>query len=138
MKTPALHVIACTAVVAGTLVIGSAAFGQASSNAAAFVKKWDRSGKGKLDMKAILNAAIVKFEFLDKDHTGRLTQQELAGEITPRQFRSANPDGDNTIGAEEWFNLVRRQFHAANPDHDGSLTLKELETPMGEQLLKLL
>lgn len=104
----------------------------------AFIKKWDRSGKGLLDLKGVLNAAMVKFELLDKDHKGRLSEQQLAYALTPQEFAVANPDGDTTIGAEEWFDLVRRRFHAANPDNDGSLTPDELKTPQGQALLKLL
>jgi hypothetical protein len=45
------------------------------SDAAAFLKKWDRSGKGLLDLKRVINAATVEFELLDKEHKGQ-TQQE--------------------------------------------------------------
>ena len=109
----------------------------AALDPAAFVQKWDRSGKGLLDMKGVLNAAIVKFEMLDKDHKGRLTKQDLAPTVTVQDFAAANPDGDTTIGAEEWFDLVRRHFHAANPDNDGSLSADELKTSAGQALLRL-
>jgi hypothetical protein len=104
---------------------------------AAFVQKWDRGGKGLLDVKAILNAAIFKFGMLDKEHKGRLTQQDLAPAVTAQDFAAANPDGDTTIGAEEWFDLVRRHFYAANPDNDGLLSADELRTPAGQALLRL-
>jgi hypothetical protein len=64
---------------------------------------------------------MVTFELLDKNHKGRLTGAEPADVLTPEDFAAANPDHDNTIGAQEWFDLVRRRFQAANPDHDGSL-----------------
>ena len=44
-----------------------------------------------LDLKGVMNAAIVKFEMLDKDHQGRLTQEQLAQELTPQEFKEANP-----------------------------------------------
>jgi hypothetical protein len=127
--------IAC-AMIFGTSMI-STPFAQTTSDPAAFIKEWDRSGKGMLDLKGVLNAAIVKFEMLDKDHKGRLTQPQLAQELTPQEFKDANPDGDTTIGAQECFALVSQRFEAANPDRDGSLTLDELETPQGRALLKL-
>ena len=74
---------------------------------------------------------------LDKDHKGRLTQQDLAGSVTPQEFATANPDGDTTIGAEEWFDLVRRHVYAANPDNDGSLSPDEFKAPAGQAPLKL-
>jgi hypothetical protein len=127
--------IACAVILALTMT--SPGFAQTTPDPAAFIKKWDRSGKGMLDLKGVMNAAIVKFEILDKDHRGRLTQPQLAQELTPQEFKDANPDGDTTIGAQEWFALVSERFEAANPDRDGSLTLDELQTPQGKALLKL-
>ena len=34
--------------------------------------------------------------------------------------------------------LVKKQFEAANPDDDGTVDLKELESPEGQKLLKLI
>ena len=104
----------------------------------AFVQKYDRGTKGLLDVKAILNAAIVKFGQLDTEHKGRLTVQQLAYALSAEDFQRANPDGDTTVGAEEWFDIVRQHFYAANPDNDGTLSVDEFETPAGKKLLKLL
>ena len=134
----AVGLLAATLGAAPVLAQATPAPAGAPQDAAAFVQKWDRSGKGLLDLKGILNAAIVKFEMLDKDHKGRLTQQELSGLLPAQEFTAANPDNDTTIGAEEWFDLVRSRFYAANPDNDGSLSADELRTPQGQALLKLL
>ena len=112
--------------------------GGGAPDSAAFLQRWDRSGKGLLDLKGILNAAVVKFGLLDTERRGRLTEQQLGGLLTPEEFAVANPDGDKTLGAEEWFDVVRRRFYAANPDNDGSLSTDELRTPAGQALLKLL
>ena len=127
------------------LAAGSPAFAQtapqaggAAPDAAAFLQKWDRSGKGLLDLKGVLNAAVVKFGTLDKQRHGRLTEQDLQGLLTAQEFAVANPDGDKTIGADEWFDIARRRFYAANPDNDGSLSIDEFRTPEGQALLKLL
>jgi hypothetical protein len=77
--------------------------GSASPGPEAFIKRWDRSGKDLLGLSEIEDAAIVKFEVLDTGHKGRLTEQDLAGALAPQEFSAANPDRDNTIGAEEWF-----------------------------------
>ncbi len=134
----AAGLLAATLGAAPVLAQATTAPGGAPQDTAAFVQKWDRSGKGVLDLKGVLNAAIVKFEMLDKDHKGHLTQQELSGLLPAQDFAAANPDNDTTIGAEEWFDLVRRHFYAANPDNDGSLSADELKTPQGQALLKLL
>lgn len=137
--------ISVASAIALILAAGSPALAQTAPQAAgaapdpaAFIGKWDRSGKGLLDLKGVLNAAVVKFGMLDKERRGRLTEQDLGGLLTPQEFVLANPDGDKTIGAEEWFDIVRRRFHAANPDNDGSLSTDELRTPAGQALLRLL
>jgi hypothetical protein len=124
---------------AGLLSVAVPAFGQSAwaDTAEAFIQKWDRSGKGVLGLKEVDNAAIVKFEMLDKSHQGRLTESDLSALLSPEEFKQANPDNDTTIGADEWFDLVKRRFNAANPDHDGSIDVNELRTPAGQALLKL-
>ena len=112
--------------------------GGTMADAATFLQKWDRSGRGMLDLKGVLNAAVVKFGTLDKQRRGRLTEQDLGGLLTAQEFIVANPDGDKTIGAEEWFDIARRRFYAANPDNDGSLTIEEFRTSEGQALLRLL
>jgi len=103
----------------------------------AFIKKWDRSGKGLLGLGTIDNAAIVKFELLDTKHAGRLTTQALAGILSTQEFDVANPDQDSTIGVDEWLDLVKHRFARANTDHDGTLDARELQAPAGQELLKL-
>jgi hypothetical protein len=122
---------------AGLLSVAVPAFGQSASpdKAEAFIQKW--GGKGVVSLKEINNAAIVKFGMLDKNHQGRLTESDLSALLTPEQFKQANPDNDTTIGAEEWFDLVKHRFWAADPDNDGSLDINELRTPAGQALLKL-
>ena len=143
-ETRAPRAAAALAVSLAAALCAAPAFAQGAAqpggtaDATAFVQRFDRSGKGQLDLKGVLNAAIVKFGMLDTERRGRLTEQQLGGLLTPEEFRIANPDGDTTIGAEEWFDLVRRRFHAANPDNDGSLTVDEFRTPAGQALLKLL
>lgn len=137
------------ALIASTLLLGLTAgspalaqtapqTGGTAPDAAAFLQRWDRSGKGLLDLKGVLNAAVVKFGGLDKQRRGRLTEQDLGGLLTAQEFAVANPDGDKTIGADEWFDVVRRRFYAANPDNDGSLSIDEFRTPEGQALLRLL
>jgi hypothetical protein len=115
----------------------SPATSPATMKSDAFIKKWDLSGKGLLSLGAIDNAAIVKFESLDANHTGRLTVQVLTGVLTQREFDVANPDRDATIGVDEWLDLVKHRFSRANIDHDGTLDARELAAPDGQELLKL-
>jgi hypothetical protein len=34
--------------------------------------------------------------------------------------------------------VVKQKFESANPDNDGTVDLKELESPAGQELLKLI
>jgi hypothetical protein len=74
---------------AGLLSVAVPAFGQSASpdKAEAFIQKWDRSGKGLLGLKEVDNAAIVRFEMLDKNHQGRLTESDLSALLSPEQFK---------------------------------------------------
>jgi hypothetical protein len=124
-------------VLAGLLGVAVLAQNAWADPAQSFIQKWDRSGKGVLGLKEVDNAAIVKFGMLDKNHQGRLTESELSAVLSPDEFKQANPDNDTTIGADEWFALVKQRFWAANPDHDGSIDVNELRTPAGRALLKV-
>jgi hypothetical protein len=39
---------------------------------------------------------------------------------------------------DEYLAVVEQRFNAANPDNDGTLDMKELNTPAGRALLRLL
>jgi hypothetical protein len=143
MKNTTMHVLIVTCLLesawAGVAVAQNAPTASADGvyNTEAFIKKWDRSGKGLLGLGTIDNAAIVRFELLDTKHAGRLTTQQLAGILTTQEFDVANPDQDSTIGVDEWLDLVKHRFARANTDHDGTLDARELEAPAGQELLKL-
>ena len=50
----------------------------------------------------------------------------------------ADPDNDKTISKDEYLAFVEVAFKRANPDNDGTLDAKELKTPAGRALLRLL
>lgn len=134
----AAALVATATIGAGGVALAQGSMGASSSMSAdAFVKKWDESSKGLLSLKAIDDAAVVKFEMLDAQHAGKLTEAQLAGVLMPGEFAMANPDGDATVGIDEWLDLVKHRFYRANVDHDGTLDLRELRSPQGEALLKL-
>jgi Ca2+-binding EF-hand superfamily protein len=62
----------------------------------------------------------------DKDGTVSLAEAKAAA------------DKDGTVDKAEWAALVEQHFKAADRDHDGTLDAKELESPEGKQLLKML
>jgi Ca2+-binding EF-hand superfamily protein len=83
-------------------------------------------------------AAVKKFDALDTDHEGTLSPEEAKGAVMQATFSAADPDKDGTIDKAEWASLVEQHFKAADPDHDGTLDAKELESPEGKQLLKMI
>jgi hypothetical protein len=58
--------------------------------------------------------------------------------LSAREFEAADPDHDGTLTLDEYLIVVEMRFKAANPDADGTLDLKELKSPAGRNLLRLL
>jgi Ca2+-binding EF-hand superfamily protein len=122
----------------------SAAFvteGSAASHAASRrnpIKMFDTDADGTLDLAEVKKAAAALFARLDLDHDGTLDKRELAGRLGTREFASADPDHDGTLTLDEYLAVVEQRFNAANPDGDGTLDAKELSTPAGSALLRLL
>ena len=75
---------------------------------------------------------------LDRDHDGTLDRRELAGRLTAKELEAADPDHDGTLTADEYLAVVEQRFKAANPDNDGTLDARELKSPAGRALLRLL
>ena len=72
------------------------------------------------------------------DHEGTLDKRELAGRRSAKELAAADPDHDGTLTLDEYLSVVEQRFKAANPDGDGTLDAKELSTPAGRALLRLL
>ena len=78
------------------------------------------------------------FTQLDHDNDGTLDRRELRGRVTAKQFAAADPDRDGTLDKNECMTIVEQRFKAADPDNDGTLDSKELKSPAGRSLLRLL
>jgi hypothetical protein len=98
----------------------------------------DPDNDGTVSLVEAKAAAVKKFDAIDTDHEGTLSPEEAKEAIIQSAFSKADPDKDGTIDKAEWAALVEQHFKAADPDHDGTLDAKELESPEGKQLLKLL
>ena len=70
--------------------------------------------------------------------TGSLDKRELTGRLSAKELAAADPDHDGTLTLDEYLAVVEQRFNAANPDKDGTLDAKELATPAGRALLRLL
>jgi Ca2+-binding EF-hand superfamily protein len=102
------------------------------------VKMYDTDNDGTLDLAEVKKAASDLFAKLDHDHDGTLDRRELAGRLSAREFAAADPDHDGTLTQDEYLAVVEQRFNAANPDGDATLDAKELSTPAGRALLRLL
>jgi hypothetical protein len=98
----------------------------------------DPDKDGTVSVEEAKTAAVKKFDALDTDHEGTLSPAEAKDAITQSAFSRADSDNDGTIDKAEWVAIVEQHFKAADPDHDGTLDAKELESPEGKQLLKML
>jgi len=78
------------------------------------------------------------FDKLDTDHDGTLDRKRLGHRVTDAEFKAANPDKDGTLDKAEYRGIVEQRYKAANPDSDGTLDVKELGTPAGRHLLRIL
>jgi Ca2+-binding EF-hand superfamily protein len=125
-----------------SILLISAAFLATTSGADAAsrdpIKTFDTDADGTLDLAEVKKAAAALFAKLDPDHDGTLDRRELAGRMSAREFAAADPDHDGTLTLDEYLAVVEKRFNAANPDGDGTLDAKELSTPAGRALLRLL
>ena len=124
------------------LVLGTvAALNQAQAqrpNLDDFLLKWDTDHDGTLSVEEIKKAADARFEALDRKHEGYLTRSQLAGMVSFQQFRKADSDHGGKLDQAKFLSLVEKLFQNADMDHDGKLDQRELGSPMGKALLRLL
>ena len=60
------------------------------------------------------------------------------GYFIAKELAAADPDRDGTLTLDEYLAVVEQRFNAANPDKDGTLDAKELRSPAGRALLRLM
>src|SRR6266849_5055365 len=70
-------------------------------NIDAFLQQWDTDHDGTLSLDEIKEAAVARFEELDRNHKGTLTRSQLAGIVSYQQFRQTDKDNDGTLDKKE-------------------------------------
>jgi len=124
------------AVLLAALTISGSAL--AASRGASPITRFDTDNDGTLDHMEVRKAAAGFFARLDPDRDGTLDVRELRGRLTAKEIAAADPDHDGTLTVNEYLAVVEQRFDAADPDHDGTLDAKELRSPAGRALLRLL
>ena len=126
----------------GPVIVGAvlacliAAPGLAMSGADA-LKQLNHDADQTIELPEVFNRAVQRFNDLNKDNDLTLEKAEVQGLVTDAEWKQHNRDHDGALELDEWLKIVRARFTAADTDGDGRLTAKELESPAGQSLLKL-
>jgi Ca2+-binding EF-hand superfamily protein len=110
----------------------------AKSGSSSLIRMLDTDNDGTVDLAEAKKAASALFDKLESDKDGTLDKRELARRLSAKELAAADPDHDGTLTKEEYLAVVEQRFKAADPDHDGTLDAKELNSPAGRALVRLL
>jgi EF hand/EF-hand domain pair len=110
----------------------------AKTQRSGLMRMLDTDNDGTVDLAEAKAAASKLFDRLERDKDGTLDKHELTRRLSAAELAAADPDHDGTLTKDEYLALVEQRFGAADPDHDGTLDAKELSSPAGKALLRLL
>jgi Ca2+-binding EF-hand superfamily protein len=97
--------------------------------------QWDSDDDGTLDMAEVETAGATIFATLDKDKEGTLDAGELAGRLSADELQDLDSNRSGTLDRNEYAKAVAIRFR--NADANGALDAREVATPDGAALLKL-
>jgi len=128
-----------------TLLLSAVALGfvftipaDAKKNPVATVKLFDTDNDGTVDLAEANKAAGALFDKLNTDKDDTISAKELQGRLSKVDLAAADPDKDGTLTKGEYLALVETRFKAADPDNDGTIDAKEISSPAGMALVRLL
>jgi hypothetical protein len=108
------------------------------ADSSAAMKALDPDDDGTIDMAEAEAGAKKVWEAINNDGDKTLEADELQGMLDEKGLDMADPDDDDSLDWKEYMALVAAKFNAANPDDDGTIDQKELDSPAGQELLKLI
>lgn len=128
------------------MALGAAA--QAAESPAAFLAKVNTNGDKTLSLAEVSKYALTRYDALDADHDNKLTMKELGGRLTEVDFEEANTkhssetpslsSSEFTVYVAKLFGEANQHLLSGNTNVSGTLSARELATPAGEKLIKLL
>lgn len=127
-------------IAAGFVALGLIA-GMSGMSSAAGVKSFlaavDTDHDETVTLDEIKTYAIARFQAMETDKDGTLDALELKGRLSATGFKQAGAGADITIDQAGFLAYVEKLFKEAN-DSDGTLDAKELRSPAGRKLVRLL
>lgn len=117
----------------GACSLGHAPDAQAKRSPGSILRTLDTNRDHVVDLAEAKSAGAALFDRLDKDKTGTLTVKQLAGRLTAKDFKAPS----TTMTKAEYLDIVEQRFRKADAKGDGKLDIKEIATPAGDQLVKL-
>ncbi len=98
----------------------------------------DTDKDGTVDIEEAETAASQIFYASDRDKDGTLDINELAERLDATALKDRDADNDGTLDHNEYAKAVAIRFKAADLNGDSKLDSKELNTPAGIALLRLI
>ncbi len=104
----------------------------------AVIQELDSDKDSTLDLPEVRKAAGDMFDRLERDHDGTIEPKEIGPRISKRDFALADADQDGALSKDEYIALAERLFRAADVGGHSELGEKELQTPAGRALVRLI
>jgi|APFre7841882630_1041343.scaffolds.fasta_scaffold44464_2 hypothetical protein len=104
----------------------------------AVIQALDTDKDSTLDLAEVRKAASDMFDRLERDHDGTIEPKEIGPRISKRDFASADANQDGLLTKDEYVGLAEKLFRAADVRNHGELGEKELQSPAGRALARLL
>lgn len=124
--------------IAGAALLMSTAVYAADAEISDTMKQVDPDMDNEMTLQEAQAAGAKVFKAINPDGDDTLEADELKGRVNERQLKKADPDDDGSLDMAEYEALIKKRFEAANPDGDDTIESDELETKKGKQLLKLI
>lgn len=119
-------------------VVGLSATSAHAMSGAEVLKAINHDNDQTLELPEAIAAAAGVFDGLSKDKGQTVTRTDTSDRLNESDWSKVNKDRDQTLELDEWLTVARTRFNAADANHDGKLDAKELDSPAGQSLVKIM